>query len=297
MVIPQALKLLIYDVGRMLRRMFAGFWEDDGYILSGHLAYLALLGLFPFAILIVWVAGILGRSREGLEAIETFLLSLPVNVADVLRGPITEVTSHISPGLLTLGLVVGVWTTGSVIETIRVVIHKAYNHAAGRPFWQYRLQSTLIVVGATLILLLAMGLQFTLAGTMKVIGDHLPAASSTLGTLTVGRDAVVPVFLFLALYLLFWSLTPRGQPLARHWPGALLITLLWMAVAVLLPRALANIGTYSVTYGSLAGVMITLLFFYLVGAGLVFGAQLNAGLTERATARRAPLRKIVDLRD
>jgi membrane protein len=95
------------------------------------------------------------------------------------------------------------------------------------------------------------------------------------------------VTLFATFYTLFLVLTParyrkRG---CRKWPGALLVTLWWMATVALLPATIGLLGGYDLTYGSLAGVMIVLLFFFVIGLGVVMGAELNAALAEsRATA-------------
>jgi membrane protein len=152
---------------RVVGGMLGGFWEDDGFILSGHLAYLSLLAVFPFFIFILWLAARFGRTAEGVAAINAFLASIPANAAAALREPITQVTSQYNHGLLTIGLAVALWTAGSVIETFRVVIHKAYNIPEGRPFWQYRLQSFVMVIGSALILLAAMSAQFALSGLDK----------------------------------------------------------------------------------------------------------------------------------
>ena len=66
----------------------------------------------------------------------------------------------------------------------------------------------------------------------------------------------------------------------RKWPGALLVTVWWVATAELLPIALGLIGGYQITYGSLAGVMIALIFFFFIGLGVVTGAELNAALAD-----------------
>ena len=88
--------------------------------------------------------------------------------------------------------------------------------------------------------------------------------------------------LFGSLYLLFYSLTPkryrtRGCP---KWPGPLFVTIWWLATTALLPVVLASLGGYDLTYGSLAGVIIGLTFFFIVGLGVVIGAELNAALAE-----------------
>src|SRR5207302_6910643 len=64
------------------------------------------------------------------------------------------------------------------------------------------------------------------------------------------------------------------------WPGALLITVWWLVTVEVLPNALSLFGGYTRTYGSLAGVMIALIFFFVVGLGVVIGAELNAALAE-----------------
>jgi len=65
-----------------------------------------------------------------------------------------------------------------------------------------------------------------------------------------------------------------------EWPGAMLVTVWWILVAVALPPLLRGVFSYNLTYGSLAGIMIALFFFWLVGLGMVMGAELNAALAE-----------------
>jgi len=114
-----------------------------------------------------------------------------------------------------------------------------------------------------------------------VIAEWFPLAQGLLSTLGLYR-LVPAVTLFFTFYTLFFVLTPsryrkRG---CRKWPGALLITAWWLATVELLPVALGLVGGYSMTYGSLAGVMIALLFFFVIGLGVVMGAELNAALAE-----------------
>jgi len=82
--------------------------------------------------------------------------------------------------------------------------------------------------------------------------------------------------------VLFFVLTPSRYRKrdCRTWPGALFITTWWLATAEILPSVLSLFGGYSRTYGSLAGVMISLIFFFVVGLGVVIGAELNAALAE-----------------
>ena len=260
---------------QIIKDSYDGFWDDDGPMMAGNLAYLSLLAVFPFFIFIIWLAGRFGRSDEGVSAINSFLATIPADVAAALRGPIAEVTLHRPQELLTIGVIIAIWTAGSVIETVRVVIHKAYNVPAGRPFWQYRLQSFVMVIGSALLVLTAISTQFLLAGIDQLLAEHLPRLRETLLSLDLARRLITPLLLYGALIVLLRALTPRRVEPVWHWPGALFTSVLWIAIAAALPQVLARATNYSLTYGSLAGVMVTLLFFYLVGAVFVAGAELN----------------------
>ena len=99
----------------------------------------------------------------------------------------------------------------------------------------------------------------------------------------VRSNRLVPgVTLFVTFYFIFLALTPsRYRKIScRKWPGALLVTAWWLGTVELLPNAIAAFGGYDRTYGSLAGVMVALLFFFVIGLGVVMGAELNAALAE-----------------
>lgn len=259
------------------KRVLAGTW-NDGFIYAGNIAYLSLLTLFPFFIVVATIAGSLGRTEDGLRAVNAFLETVPPDVADVLAKPIGDVIGQRSGGLLTLSILVGLWTVGSYIETMREIIRRAYNSLAGRPIWQYRLGSTAIIIGSVILMLIAFTLQVVLTGAEQFIYRLLPFADDLLGLIGLSRLAPLLV-LFAALYGLFYSLTPhRYRRTCQKWPGAALTTIVWISATMLLPRALAMLGGYDLTYGSLAGVIIALLFFFIVGLGFVIGAQLNAAL-------------------
>lgn len=274
----KALMAFFQEAWRIIRQAWAGFWEDDGFIFSGHLAYLSLLTLFPFLIFMVSLAGAFGRTTTGLEVVQTLLATLPGNVAEALTGPINQVIGHKGRSLLTFGIVIALWTAASFIETVRVIIHKAYNHTTGRSIWQYRLQSFVIVIGSAILLLVAMTAQFAVNAVWRLLTDHWAMTIGASSLLSVLRLGIAPLGLFIGLYGLFLSLTPRRAQAVSHWPGAILTLGVWLSAASLLPRIISGLGGYDVTYGSLAGVMITLVFFYVVGVGLVMGAQVNAAL-------------------
>ena len=264
----------------VMKRVGLGVY-NDGFIHAGNLAYLALLTLFPFVIVAAAVARVFGQTEEGLAAVSGLLQTMPQNVADVLRKPISDVLTARAGGLLWLGALVGLWTTGSFIETIRDIIRRAYGVPFSRPFWEYRLSSVGLIIAAVMIAMLAFSISILLSSVQAFILQLLPQADQLVGLFTLLR--VVPALvLFGALYLLFYSLTPKRyrQSGCPKWPGPAFVTIWWLATTALLPVVLSSLGGYDMTYGSLAGVIIALLFFFVIGLGVVIGAELNAALAE-----------------
>ena len=265
----------------VLKRVAVGVY-NDGFIHAGNLAYLALLSIFPFIIVAAAVTRIFGQSEGGVQTLQAVLDTMPPNVAEVLAQPIRDVLQARSGNLLWLGALVGLWSAGSFIETIRDIIRRAYGVQSTTPFWEYRLASTGLIVASVVTIMLSLSLSVMLSGAQSFIVAQIPGAEELVGLLVLLR--VVPALvLFGALYLLFFVLTPgryrRGNGCPK-WPGAAFVAAWWVAIAAGLPWALGALGGYDLTYGSLAGVAIALLFFFLVGFGVVIGAELNAALAE-----------------
>ena len=254
---------------------------NDGFIHAGNLAYLSIVALFPFFIVAAAVAHLLGQSQDAMLTVTNILRRLPPDVAATLREPVDEVLTVRTGTLLWLGGLVGLWTATSFVETIRDILRRAYGVKYCAPFWEYRLGSILLILGAVLLLMLAFALSAALTIAHHFIVEWFPLAQDIGHELGLYR-LVPAATLFVTFYLLFFALTPARYRKSdcRKWPGALFITGWWLGTVELLPLVLDWFGGYTRTYGSLAGVMIALIFFFVVGLGVVIGAELNAALAE-----------------
>jgi membrane protein len=264
----------------VVKRVAMGVYAD-GFIHAGNLAYLALMTVFPFIIVAAALAHLFGQTEGGTRAVAALLQTMPSNVAEVLRKPIHDVLNARSGNLLWLGGIVGLWTTGSFIETIRDILRRAYGVKGSATFWEYRLFSIGLIVVSVVLMLIAFAASILLSGIERFLLDMVPQAK-TVATLLALLHVVPGLLLFGSVYFILVSLTPRRyrRIRCRKWPGALFITLWWMATAALLPIVLSQLGGYNLTYGSLAGVIVALIFFFIIGLGVVIGAQLNAALAE-----------------
>ena len=264
----------------VLKRVGLGVYED-GFVHAGNIAYMSLVALFPFLILAAAVARLSSGAGDDQFTVVNILSRLPPQVREVLAQPIAEVLNGRSGSLLWFGAIVGLWTAASFIETIRDILRRAYGVKYSASFWQYRLGSMVAIVAAVVLMLIAFALTLLLTSAHQYVVARLPFSDGLAGTLGLYRIAPA-VTLFVTFYILFLALTPsRYRKIeCRKWPGALLVTTWWLLTVELLPRAIGLFGGYALTYGSLAGVMVALVFFFIIGLGVVTGAELNAALAD-----------------
>jgi membrane protein len=266
------------QVMAVIRRVASGTFAD-GFIHAGNLAYLAMLAIFPFFILGAALFDLIGGRENAAAMIDAVMRALPNSVASVIEPVAEDVIYARSGWLLWFGAAVGLWTVSSLIETIRDILRRAYGTPPVAAFWKARLFSAGLILAAVIVLMLSLFAQVAIGTAQVVIAEAFPRLASAIATLSLSR--IVPALgLAASLYVLFATLTPAQFRKIRApcWPGALFTMVWWIAVAAALPVVLQRFFAYDLTYGSLAGSMITLLFFWLVGLGLVIGAELNAAL-------------------
>ncbi|NLR69596.1 YihY/virulence factor BrkB family protein [Novosphingobium sp. ERN07] len=269
----------------VVKRVFTGVF-NDGSIHAGNLAYMIVIAIFPFFIASAALFSLIGEASQRAAAIDAVLIALPPVVAATIEPVARSVIEARSGWLLWIGGIFGLWTVGSLVETIRDILRRAYGTQWEHAFWRYRLASTGLTLASVVLILLAIFAQVLIGAAQEVIEAFLPQFGDLVSSLALSRFIPAAV-LYGALWLLFISLTPgsfRGRDYPK-WPGALFVTVWWIVVTTALPAALRTFFSYDLTYGSLAGIMIALFFFWLVGLGMVVGAELNAALTETPEER------------
>ena len=272
-----------HSVFRVLGSASAGFIRNGAPLIAGHLAFMTLLTLFPFLIFIVALAGFIGNTEAGTMVVAFVLENMPEHVAMVFEEPILEVLQELRGGLLTIGMAGAIWTAASAVEGARAGIERAFGEKSPIPFWRRRLESiALVLVGGILIvisvtvLILAPILWRDAAARMG-FGD-LPAFE--LGPFR----SLIGIAFVLLLSALYGMLPARRPPWRAILPGALVTLVLWGGAAASFTLYLGHFNNYDITYGSLGGIVIAMIFFYLLGAVFLFGAEINAAIGRHGAA-------------
>ena len=265
---------------------FNRFDRNDGWSMAGFIAFSGLLSLFPFLIFAATLVGILVGPDRSDVIIESLFEIAPEHVAKTLTPVVVEVLNKQSGEVLTLSAVFAIWVASSAVEAFRIAFDRAYAVPDPRGFIHNRaLAIALVFLGAAVAALLGVSILFSpliLRFFEHVLLRPVPSLASWLTSL-------FGVLVFVAFLLVMHRTLPgRRMKGSRLWPGVIVTTVLWVAFASTFSVYLSFTPTYTVTYGTLAGVIITLMFFYLTGATIIFGAEVNAalnqlGLTQRGT--------------
>ncbi len=257
------------------RDAFGAFLARGGDMQAGYIAYSMLLAIFPFLIFCVSLTGWAIGDERSAEAVGVLFEFAPIYLAEVLRPALEEVLAH-DHGLFTLFIVLAIWAAMRAVEAINRAFDGIYGER-DTGVWLLRKSKALIVVIVSAIGAVVLGLSILLAPSLiKLIEDFTQWDIPT--NITLMRYAVGIVVFYVLMWLLHWFLPNNHAQGFPRWPGALFSTLTWLIMATGLSFYLAYSGSYSITYGALAGIVITMLFLYFSGAIILFGAELNAAL-------------------
>src|SRR5690606_40810016 len=142
----------VYEV---VSRVLVGAW-NDGFIHAGNLAYMTVLAIFPFFITGAALFSLVGEEAERAAAINAVVIALPPVVGSVIEPVARTVVEQRSGWLLWIGGFVGLWTVGSLIETIPDILRRAFGTGPTQAFWKYRPLSPGIRVGAVVLEMLSL---------------------------------------------------------------------------------------------------------------------------------------------
>lgn len=255
------------------------FNRHDGMVMAGHLAFLTLLALFPFIIFLVSLAGFFGQSDAGIGALENLFENMPAEVANILRGPIEKMVSNTGGTIMTFSIVGAIWVSSSAVDAARLAINRAYASLGRRPYFRRRAEGILLVILSASSIITGMVVLVLGPVAWNILISYIPLETDWKIIWNIVRLSTSFCLVFGALCLVYFILKPRAlkmrPPVAV---GAFVALTLWMGVGSGFSLYLKHFGNYDVTYGSLAGAMVALVFFYFISAAFILGAEVNAAL-------------------
>jgi membrane protein len=286
----------------ILRRSIQQFKHDDVTDRAAALTYFGVLAIFPGLLVLVSIMGLIGRSN-----VQSLLNNLeqvaPGGVSTFLRTVLEQVQGR--AGAATIGAIVGVvialWSASGYIAAFMRASNAIYDVDEGRPIWRtapVRLGVTVAVV----VMLVACSLIVVITGSVaRQVGHALGMGNGLVLLWQIAKWPVLLVLVSLMFSLLYWACPNVKQPKFR-WitPGGALAVLIWLAASALFALYVSFSSSYNKTYGSLAAIIIFLVWLWITNIAILLGVEFDAE-TQRQRLVEAGMPEhvepYVDLRD
>jgi membrane protein len=263
------------------RKTVREFSDDQCTDLAAALTYYAVLAIFPAAIALTSLLGLVGQGTSSVTTLLDIIGSLGgSSMVDSVRDPLLEISRSQKAGLaLVLGLAGALWSASGYVGAFGRAMNRVYEIGEGRPVWKLRPAMLLLTV---VLVVLAAAVLFALVVTGPVaqsVGDALGVGSTLLLVWNIAKWPVMALVVVIIVALLYYATPNVRQPRFR-WVsvGAALAIVTWAVLSVAFGFYVSNLSSYDKTYGALGGVIAFLLWLWLTNLALLFGAELDAEL-------------------
>lgn len=262
-----------------LRTTIREFSADGCTDLAAGLTYRTVLGIFPALIALVSILGLFGQDEQSVTSVLDQAEGIvPADAWETVRPALESILTAPAAGLgLIIGLATALWSASSYTKAFGRAMNIIHDVPEGRGAIKLNLQMYLLT--ALFLVLGAVGLMIVvLSGPVaEAVGSAIGLGSVAVTIWNVGKWFVLAAIVVLVVALLYYA-TPNVQQPKFRWMslGAVLAILVAVLASVAFFLYVANFGSYNATYGALAGVIILLLWIYIINAILLFGAEVDS---------------------
>ncbi|MFF5966709.1 YihY/virulence factor BrkB family protein [Streptomyces collinus] len=267
------------------------FKDDELTDRAAALTYYGVLALFPALLVLVSLLGLTGRSTTD-KVTENVRELMPGSAGDIITRAVDQLQGNAGIGSLMaiVGLVVAVWSASGYVGAFIRSANAVYDMPEGRPVWKLLPMR----VGVTVVLLVlavisALIVVFT-GGLARQAGDLLGIGDTALTVWSIAKWPVLVLLVVLMIAILYWA-APNAKVKGFRWitPGSLLALLIWMAASAGFAVYVANFASYNKTYGTMAGVIVFLVWLWITNLAILLGLEFDAEtVRQRAIAGGHP---------
>jgi membrane protein len=270
---------------QVVRRAFAEAKADNVSVLAGGVAFFAFLALFPAIIATLNIYGLVADPAEVSRQVGALAGQLPQSAQPLIMDQLTAVTQGSNGALGVVSVLAALWSASSGTTGLIRAVNVAYDETETRGVLKLRAIALGLTLGAVVFVLLAV----SLAAVVPVMFDAIGLGGPGRVLAQILRWALLLALVMTALAVVYRVAPDRDAPRFR-WvsTGAVVATVLWLVGTALFSLYVNNFGRYNKTYGTLAGVVVLMLWLYLTAYLVLLGAEINAE-SERQTERDTTL--------
>jgi membrane protein len=275
----------------LVKRTMNEFSEDDVLGLSAQMAYYFLFALAPAIVFVIAIMSYLPFSsiQELIDSLSGFA---PTAVVDILRDQLTNIAQGEHTGALTFGFLVALWSSSAAMVSVITALNRAYDIEDERPWWKVRLSAILLTIGVALFIILAFA--FVVIGPTFIdrIASMVGLGPTFAAVWNIARWPIALALVALGVGLMYYFAPDADQDWEWITPGAVLATVVWLVASLGFKFYVANFADYNASYGSLGGVIILMLWFYISAMAILLGAEMNAEIEHASPHGKDPGEKV-----
>jgi membrane protein len=263
-----------------LRRAVKEFIADDMLDWAAALTYYSVLSIFPGVVVLTALVGLLGKSATG-PLVENVRALAPQGARDTLLGVLDELqgSASFAGPVAIIGLAGALWAASGYIGGFIRASNAIYDVEEGRPAWK-TLPLRVVLTLAMVVLLAATLAGVALTGQVADrVGHALGLGATGLLVWNIAKWPVLAVLVVLAVALLYWA-APNVRQLGFRWltPGSALTIVVWVLASLGFAFYVANFASYNKVYGSLAAIIVFLIWLWISNLAVLLGAEFDAEL-------------------
>jgi membrane protein len=263
-----------------LKRTVQEFQEDNLTDWAASLTYYGLLALFPALIALVSIVGLVADPESTTNTLTDIVNRLgPDSAASTFEGPIRQVTESRSTAgfALIASTLLALWSASGYLGAFIRASNVIYETREGRPFWKLRpLQLLLTLVIVLLLAVMALGIVLT-GPIVSDVADPIGVSGTAVSIWSYAKWAVIAALFLLMIALIYYA-SPNVKQRGFTWitPGGLVALVAWLIASAGFGIYVSQFGSYNKVYGSLAGVVVILIWMWITNLAILFGHELNA---------------------
>ena len=263
-----------------LKRTFREFMADDMLDWAAALTYYSVLSIFPAIVVLTAAVGLIGESVTQ-PLLENIRQVAPGQTSDTIAGILKELegSGSIAGPVAIIGLLSALWAASGYIGGFMRASNAIYEIEEGRPMWK----TPPLRVGLTLVMVILLGVTVLgvvlTGGIAEQVGQLIGLGDTGVLVWNIAKWPVLALLISLAIALLYWA-SPNVRHPGFRWltPGSALAVLLWVLASAGFAFYVANFASYNKVYGSLAGVVVFLIWLWISNLAVLLGAEFDAEL-------------------
>jgi membrane protein len=271
------------------KRTLREFGKDQCPDAAAGLTYYAVLALFPAVLALVSLLGIFGEAGKTTTALLDVIQGIaPGSTVDTIRQPLEELTTSRSAGFgLIVGLVIALWSASGYVGAFSRAMNRVYEVDEGRGFVPLRATMLGVTVLAVATVALIAGMLALSGPVADATGRAVGLGGDLLAVWSIAKWPVIILLVILLIAVLYYATPNVKQPRFR-WisMGSFIALVIFVLASLGFAFYVANFSSYNKTYGAIGGVIVMLLWLWILNMSLLFGAEFDAE-TERGRELQA----------